>query len=134
MTTSRITDTIDWILRVVGVTSLIFVLFLFGEMREQDERERIKNECQARVNAAQSQRSLNLNHELTVERNAERRADDALAEIVRASLAPERPTPAESRRLVTNLLTALSAQKTARTEADEARKENPPVPAPEEAC
>lgn len=127
LTRSKAVAIVDWALRITGVLSFIAVSFLYV----QSER---RNDCQSDINQQQLARSQNLDADLTREREASRRVDDALAAIVAASLAPTAPLEKEARRLITDLSVALAAQARARTAADEARRANPPIPTPATAC
>jgi hypothetical protein len=131
---ARVTAVVDWITRILGTLAFILVAVGYVDVRAtQAELERTQ-ECQARFNEAQAQRSQNLDGDLTRERNASRRVDDALAAIVAAALTGKPTLPAEARRLITELSVALGAQAKARADADRAREANPPVPEPATHC
>lgn len=118
---------VDWITRIVGTLSFVAVSLLYLDVQNQQD-------CQAQFNERQAQRSSNLDGDLTRERVASRRVDDALAAIITAILQPIHPTPAESRALFTELSSALAAQSQARDAADRARAANPPVTEPVTRC
>jgi hypothetical protein len=123
----RVVDAIDWILRIIGVGSLVFVLILYADVRERAD-------CQAGVNEAQSQRAINLDDDVRMEHVAERKADDALTDLVEGLLTQPSQPPAVRRTQFTTLRDALEQQREARVIADKARAENPPVPVPEGRC
>lgn len=123
---------VDWTLRIVGVLSFVVAGFAYTETRNQARETNDLAECQAKVNAAILQRSKNLDADLTREREASRRVDDALAAVITAALSGSQD-PYRSRALVTALSAALTEQKKARVDADEARAKNPPIE-PETAC
>jgi hypothetical protein len=124
---TRVTVIVDWVTRILGTLSFIVVSALYVDVQQQQD-------CQAAFNQAQAQRSQALDGDLTRERNASRRVDDALAGIVAAALTGKPTLPAESRRLITELSVALSEQAKARNLADQARQENPPIPEPATRC
>lgn len=123
----KVTLLADWALRIAGVISFIAVSLLYVQVGKVAT-------CNQKVNEAQNTRARNLDGDLTRERNASRRVDDALAAIVAASLASTPPLATESRRLITELGVALASQAKARADADEARRLNPPIAEPATAC
>jgi hypothetical protein len=118
----RLAETFDWILRVIGVVCLAFVLWLYTDVRDQGN-------CQAQVNEAQTQRTINLEGNTQAKELAERKADDALTALTTHLLKP-RPDPVETRRLFVALQRNLATQQAAREKADESRAANPPVRIP----
>lgn len=117
----------DVTLRILGAVSFVAVTLIFLDGRDRDA-------CQDKVNSAQQQRSINLDGDLTRERTASRRVDDALAAIVASILRPVQPTPEQGRAMFSELAVALASQAKARDAADEARRLNPPVPPAETSC
>jgi hypothetical protein len=123
----RVTTAVDWITRIVGTLSLVFLGVFY--MAERDQAQ-----CQAEFNVANLARNRNLDGVVAEERAANRRADDALAGVL-TTLLTQPPAPAEARRrALEELQMTLSELREARIEADEARKKNPPIADPETAC
>jgi hypothetical protein len=121
----RVIDTIDWVLRIIGVGSLVFIMFLYVDVRN-------RGECQARINDAQSQRTLNLEDDTKAERATERKADDAMTVLVQGLLTGQ--PQAVTRVQFANLRVALEAQRQARITADKARTANPPIAVAPQHC
>lgn len=132
----RVVAAVDWVLRAVGVVSLVFILVLFDRMREQNDEDRARTECQDRINKAQVQRGLNLEDDLRRERTAVRQADEAEARLFLSPIVnvPDERRTAEQRAQLVRLLrgyqAALTAQAKARDAADVARIDNPPIEVP----